>query len=443
MAARTLDRTKVGQPHRHRSGGGPTDGGRADPPLSGRSELVFHGPPWQCQRGPRLLVAHPDRCEPARAARVPQDVVERGHGEDPEFTEKNKSAQMSADVMVIGAGPAGLATSRELTRAGLEHVVLERGDRSAKRGPTSTTASCCTRRAGSPRSRDWPFRRQRRSFPARNDFLQYLHRYAETFRVPVSTRTEVTALRRANGQVDGDDRHRRGDLRARSRSSPRASCRTPCNPRFLTGTSTRGASCTVWITGGPTASPASASWSSASGTRPVKSARSSPMPAPPSRWRSEAAPPSCRETSPAYRFSIWPSRSRTCRSVSRRSWPRRSRGCPSSSAGRPSCRVPAALAVARSRSSAFICRTRFGRERFVFKRGVEAFTRDGVRFTGGIAEPFDTVILATGYRAALGLLGPAIHTDGCGFAKRQGGSRVPTIPPSFSSATITICAAGC
>ena len=30
--------------------------------------------------------------------------------------------------VVIGAGPAGLATSRELTRRGIEHVVLERGN---------------------------------------------------------------------------------------------------------------------------------------------------------------------------------------------------------------------------------------------------------------------------------------------------------------------------
>ncbi len=31
------------------------------------------------------------------------------------------------DCVIVGAGQAGLATSRELSRAGVEHVVLERG----------------------------------------------------------------------------------------------------------------------------------------------------------------------------------------------------------------------------------------------------------------------------------------------------------------------------
>jgi Pyridine nucleotide-disulphide oxidoreductase len=34
---------------------------------------------------------------------------------------------MAVPVAVVGAGPAGLATSCELTKAGVEHVVLERG----------------------------------------------------------------------------------------------------------------------------------------------------------------------------------------------------------------------------------------------------------------------------------------------------------------------------
>lgn len=34
----------------------------------------------------------------------------------------------SHEAIVVGAGPAGLAASRELARAGVDHRVLERGD---------------------------------------------------------------------------------------------------------------------------------------------------------------------------------------------------------------------------------------------------------------------------------------------------------------------------
>jgi hypothetical protein len=50
---------------------------------------------------------------------------------------------------------------------------------------------------------------------------------------------------------------------------------------------------------------------------------------------------------------------------------------------------------------------------------VAQFTADGVRFTDGSERSFDAVILATGYRAALGLLGNEITRDRCGFAARR------------------------
>src|SRR4029453_14631728 len=89
--------------------------------------------------------------------------------------------------IVVGAGPGGLATSRELARGGIEHLVLERGDRighswhnlydslllhtgkhlstlPGQRFPTSTPL-----------------------FPTRRDFLDYLERYVARFRLPVHT----------------------------------------------------------------------------------------------------------------------------------------------------------------------------------------------------------------------------------------------------------------
>jgi len=57
--------------------------------------------------------------------------------------------------------------------------------------------------------------------------------------------------------------------------------------------------------------------------------------------------------------------------------------------------------------------------RIRLKPGLSEFTVDGVRFSDGSQQPFDTVILATGYRAALGMLGDAVRRDACGFAARH------------------------
>jgi cation diffusion facilitator CzcD-associated flavoprotein CzcO len=58
------------------------------------------------------------------------------------------------------------------------------------------------------------------------------------------------------------------------------------------------------------------------------------------------------------------------------------------------------------------------RGRIHLRRGLQEFMPFGVRFLDGSEEPFDTVILATGYRAALGMLGSSIALDQCGFGAR-------------------------
>ncbi len=52
--------------------------------------------------------------------------------------------------------------------------------------------------------------------------------------------------------------------------------------------------------------------------------------------------------------------------------------------------------------------------------GIASFTRDGVRFADGREEPFDVVLLATGYRPALDWLGESITRDADGFPAREG-----------------------
>jgi hypothetical protein len=58
--------------------------------------------------------------------------------------------------------------------------------------------------------------------------------------------------------------------------------------------------------------------------------------------------------------------------------------------------------------------------RIALRRGIRAFTRSGIEFEDGTEEPFDQVILATGYRAAVGPVCRLIRVDECGFATRHG-----------------------
>ena len=102
------------------------------------------------------------------------------------------------DVVVIGAGPAGLATSRELTRRGIGHVVLERGPEIACTwanlydGLVLHTGKHLSALPGMAFPASTPL------FPPRQAFLDYLHRYADAFRVPVETSAEVTEVIRSN-----------------------------------------------------------------------------------------------------------------------------------------------------------------------------------------------------------------------------------------------------
>lgn len=102
----------------------------------------------------------------------------------------------SYNVIVVGAGPAGLATSRELARAGVDQVVLESGDRIGHTwenmydGLVLHTGKHLSALPGMAFPASTPL------FPTRRHFVDYLHRYAETFRLPIRTATEVVNLTR-------------------------------------------------------------------------------------------------------------------------------------------------------------------------------------------------------------------------------------------------------
>ena len=95
------------------------------------------------------------------------------------------------DAVVIGAGPAGLATSRELLRAGVRHVVLERGDRIGYTWANLYDSLVLHTGKHLSALPGMPFPRSSPLFPARLDFLNYLERYTARFCLPVMTRTEA------------------------------------------------------------------------------------------------------------------------------------------------------------------------------------------------------------------------------------------------------------
>jgi len=101
------------------------------------------------------------------------------------------------DVVVIGGGQAGLATSHELTQAGVEHVVLERGRVGETwRGRWDSfclvTPNWTVRLPGGGYDGDDPD-----GYMKRDQIVAFLERYATGFAAPVREGVNVTSLEQA------------------------------------------------------------------------------------------------------------------------------------------------------------------------------------------------------------------------------------------------------
>jgi putative flavoprotein involved in K+ transport len=101
---------------------------------------------------------------------------------------------MSADVVVIGAGQAGLAVSRELSGRGIEHVVLERSRvaqawRDRWESFTLVTPNWTLDLPGSPYGGDDP-----EGHVARDEIVAYLEQYQHAWSVPVREGVRVDGV---------------------------------------------------------------------------------------------------------------------------------------------------------------------------------------------------------------------------------------------------------
>ena len=324
----------------------------------------------------------------------------------------------SCDALVVGAGPAGLATSRELSRPGVPHVVLERGDQIGETWANlyDNLVLHTAKRLSALPGLSFPASTPR--FPTRRDFLAYLHRYAETFRIPVETRSEVVSLQRAEDTWIA--RTATGaQIRARTVVVATGVVANPYIPE-LPGHRDFGGRLfhsveyrrpdgfkdrRVLVVGaGNSAGEISVELATA-GAHVTLAVRTGAFIVP----REIAGIPIQYFSVPIAWLPKRPQRA-VIAMMGRTAALVRGRGVLPSPPPTECPNVP-------------LIGLRLGdllRAGTIRLRGaVTEFTTRGVRFSDGSEEAFDAVILATGYQAAVGMLRGLIHLDECGFALRR------------------------
>jgi len=320
------------------------------------------------------------------------------------------------DVVVVGGGPAGLATSAELRRRGIEHVVLERGESVGHSWANlydSLTLHTGKHLSALPRM---PFDRHVPLFPSRRDFVDYLHRYAETLELPVKTGRTVTAIeRRDDAWLVRTDR---GDVTARdvvAATGIVASPRIPAIPgrerfggRVLHSVEYRRPAefvgRRVLVVGVGNSGGEIGSELANAGARVTIAVRSGANVVP----RQVAGIPI------QYLSFAMLALPRRVRTIIANLFGRVTQLV----RGKPVLPKPAHGPLDSIPLIGFHLVDAIRAGNVIVRGGVAALTESGARFIDGVEEPFDDVILATGYSPALAPLGDLVRTDAKGFAVR-------------------------
>ncbi len=320
-------------------------------------------------------------------------------------------------VVVIGAGPAGLATSAQLRQRGVEHRVLERGSsvgHSWRNLYDSLTLHTGKHLSALPGLR---FDRAVPLFAPRNDFVDYLERYARTFAAPVDANRSVNQLAR-----DGDRwwlETSAGAIEARAVVVASGIVANPRIPVFEGQASFRGRILhsveyrrptefigqRVLVVGVGNSGGEIGSELARAGARVAVSVRSGAHVVPrdflgvPVQYLSLLLRPLPRAA-----------RNAVARAFGRLTELRRGPAVLPRPAHGPLDAIPLI---------GFHLVDAIREGRVAVRPGVASFTTDGVCFTDGSVDQFDTVILATGFTPALAPLERLVRRDDRGFALRR------------------------
>ncbi len=324
---------------------------------------------------------------------------------------------ISTLVAVIGAGPAGLATSHALAQRKIDHVVLEKGE--AVGHSWSNVYESLRLHTGKHMSAlpGMSFPRSTPLFVRRQTLLDYLQAYTRRFRIPVETRCAVTDVQRQ------DDGWRistaMGDLRARHLIVATGIMSEPRWPEFEGREEYRGRVIhsaeyrrpepyigkQVLVVGVGNSGAEIATELARAGARVAISIRTGAN-----------FVPLTLLGIPIQYYSRW-----------MQSLPRLVREVIASAAstagerllGRPVIQKPGYGLLEKQPVIGFGLVNAVRDGSIVTRTGIKRFTEDGALFTDGSSEGFDEVILATGYRAAIGMLDSLVRRDERGFAARD------------------------
>ena len=101
-------------------------------------------------------------------------------------------------VIIVGAGPAGLATSKILTDKNIDHMILEKGNEIAN--SWRLFYDSLTLHTGKHLSHlpGMNFKKEVNLFPPKNQFINYMEDYKNKFNLPISLSSEVTKIEKIN-----------------------------------------------------------------------------------------------------------------------------------------------------------------------------------------------------------------------------------------------------